>query len=46
MSAQAHFNVIPGRSAAGGKGIHHHVHRDGSPFLAFGSPGMTGVRGA
>jgi hypothetical protein len=34
-------SVIPGRSAAEGKGIHSGASVSGSPSLAFGSPGMT-----
>jgi hypothetical protein len=34
MVNQSHLNVIPGRSAAEGKGIHLRARRYGSPSLA------------
>ena len=46
MVNQSHLNVIPGRSAAEGKGIHLRARRYGSPFLACGSPGMTSAKEA
>ena len=40
-AAQRASSVIPGRSAAEGKGIHSVEHDRQSPSLASGSPGMT-----
>ncbi len=40
-AAQRAASVIPGRSAAEGKGIHSAEHDRQSPSLASGSPGMT-----
>jgi hypothetical protein len=34
MMKRSYLSVIPGRSAAEGKGIHSHAHSYGSPSLA------------